>query len=109
MIFAVALVLLGQVSDAKFRQHPGLRFLVWLGAISYSVYLVHFPLIYILSLQSFHLHDSLWRGYAAGVARLPVLVGIGYLFHLFFERPFMPGRPRTERQAEVAAAVSPAP
>jgi len=109
IIFAATLVLLGRVSDVRFQRHLVLRFFVWLGAISYSVYLMHQPLIGWLSINSLPIHNSLWRQYAFGFLRLPVLVGIGYLFHLFFERPFMPGRPRTERQAEVAAAISPAP
>ncbi len=109
VIFAAALVLLGHVPDALFQRSAGLRSLVWVGAISYSVYLLHQPLINLLSLRQLHIQESAAGGFAEGLLRLPLLVGIGYLFHLFFERPFMPGRPRTERQAEVAAAISPAP
>ena len=91
MIFAAALVLLGQVPDAWFQRDLILRCFVWLGVISYSVYLLH-QLIGIISLQSLHIHDSIGRGYAVGIVRLPLLIGLGYLFHLMFERPFMPGR-----------------
>ena len=109
IIFAATLVLLGQVSDARFQQNLGLRCLVWIGAISYSVYLMHGVFVGILAPNLFHVPGRLDRDYLIGLAQIPVIVGFCYLFHLAFERPFMPGRPRTERQAEVAAAVSPAP
>ncbi len=109
IIFAATLVLLGHVPDARFQRSAWLRSLVWVGAISYSVYLLHQPLISLLSLRQLHVQESVAGGFAEGLFRIPLLVGIGYLFHLCFERPFMPGRPRTERQAEVAVAVSPAP
>lgn len=108
-IFASSLLLLGQVPDARFQSHPALRGLVWIGAISYSVYLMHGPLISVLSPHFLHIPDSLSHSYVIGLARIPLIIGMCYLFHLVFERPFMPGRPRTERQAEVAPALSPAP
>jgi len=109
IVFAAALVLLAQVSDARFQRGPVLRSLVWVGAISYSVYLMHGVFIGLLSLQILHISASLTHTYMIGIARIPIIVGLCYLFHLAFERPFMPGRPRTERQTEVAAAISPAP
>lgn len=81
-----------------------------LGAFSYSLYLVHFPLLIKMEgiLSSRHV-SHLAQFFVLFFAGAPVCLGAAYLFHLAFERPFMPGRPQTERQAEAAALVSPAP
>jgi len=70
---------------------------------------LHFPLIKNITAHMMHLPHGAGGEVMAGFIRLPFLVLFGYLFHLAFERPFMPGRPRTDRQAEASAAVSPAP
>jgi peptidoglycan/LPS O-acetylase OafA/YrhL len=108
VIFASALVLLCETSNIRLEKNPVTRWFVWLGAISYSVYLVHFPLIRIFSADVMHLSPGAGGEVLAGLIRLPFLIVLGYLFHIAFERPFMPGKPRTQRQAEVSAAVSPA-
>lgn len=86
------------------------RSAVALGAFSYSLYLVHYPLLELTA--SIFRHLALPPGqqilFTFGVC-VPVIVTLAYLFHLAFERPFMPGRPRSLRQAETAAALSPAP
>ena len=109
VIFAAALVLLERVPGVRFQRSPVLRLLVWIGAISYSIYLMHGIFIGILASKLFHAPEKLGQDYCIGLAQIPVVVGLCYVFHLLFERPFMPGRPKTERQAEVVAAVSPAP
>ena len=102
-------MVLCETTNTRLEQIPVARRLVWLGAISYSVYLVHFPLIHILSPAVMHIPSTTSGEVIAGFVRLPMLVGLGYLFHLAFERPFMLGHPRAQRQVEVAAATSPAP
>ena len=86
------------------------RRLMTLGAFSYSLYLVHFPIL--IKLQDIaHKHGAshLVQFFALLFVGVPLCLGLAYVFHLAFERPFMPGHPKTERQAEAAALVSPAP
>lgn len=86
------------------------RPLMTLGAFSYSLYLVHFPIL--IKLQDIlHKHGAshLVQFFVLLCIGAPLCLGLAYLFHLAFERPFMPGHPKTERQAEAAALVSPAP
>ena len=84
--------------------------LLWLGACSYSLYLTHAPVLALatLALRHWQVPGPVALGVQFLVA-VPVAALLGYGFHLVFERPFMPGRPRTERQAELAAVASPAP
>ena len=81
-----------------------------LGAMSYSVYLFHLPVLQGLFwlLCSQHLPPILVLA-TTFLVLVPVAVGVCYLFHLIFERPFMPGKPRGEKAAEKAALLSPAP
>lgn len=83
---------------------------VWLGTFSYSLYLVHAPIVAIV-------HDIAARFAPTPSLMLLALFGLGvplslafaYLFYRLFERPFMPGHPHTDKQAAQAAIVSPAP
>ena len=86
------------------------KWVVGLGAFSYSLYLVHYPLVEIVSaiLQSHAVPPRAQIAVTFGVG-VPVVTGLAYLFHVVFERPFMPGHPHNISQAQVAAAVSPAP
>ena len=87
-----------------------IRPLMTLGAFSDSLYLVHFPVL-------IKMQDILHKHGASHLAQFAALLCVGaplclrlaYLFHLAFERPFMPGHSKTERQAEAAALTSPAP
>lgn len=81
-----------------------------LGAMSYSVYLFHLPILQCLFWLLCTRHLAF--GFAAAVLFLlilPVVLGICSLFHLLFERPFIPGKPRSEKATEKAALLSPAP
>jgi len=81
-----------------------------LGAFSYSLYLAHLP---VLSIASISLRDAGVDPTVGLVVMLsvvvPAAVACSYGFHVAFERRFMPGRVRNERQATQAAILSPAP
>ena len=88
----------------------GARPVVALGAFSYSLYLTHVPVFEVAQWLTprFALSPAAHLLLLLFIA-VPVAVAFAYLFHRIFERPFMPGHPRTERQAEISAVVSPAP
>ena len=106
-VFASAIVALHAVPEEFMLRNGLMRWLTWLGAISYSVYLVHAPIL------TFTFIVAARYGSHVGLITFPFIfvasIVCGYGFHLLFERPFMPGHPRTTRQVEVAAAESPAP
>ncbi len=86
--------------------------LVFIGSFSYSLYLIHPPLLQILSqyvLEPFHLrlftNTCLLLVFGA-----PIIVFISYLFFLLFERPFLNSGKRTNILAtEINAVHNPAP
>lgn len=84
-----------------------------LGTFSYSLYLIHFPVLLCVCRLILNLHANRWQFLCLLLALgVPASVGAAYLFHLAFERPFMmrPGvKIKTEAQAEAAAVVNPAP
>ena len=79
--------------------------LVWLGTISYSVYLVHIPVIKTVRvfLKAAHLTPLEAYGFMALVG-VPLMVAVGYGFFLLFERPFLN---RNRKKAERRAAAEP--
>ena len=85
--------------------------LVFIGTFSYSIYLIHNILIYVLEVKLaalLHTHVTI----LAFPIDIAVVVTLAYVFHLAFERPFMskPGsKIKTEKEAELAAAINPAP
>ena len=109
---AVTLVLVGRTA----RDRPGTPAVlesapaVWLGVVSYSLYLIHQPLIVIVdTLLSGVAHvGPTARWWALPAVALPTVVAAAYVFHRAVERPFMPGRPRTEAQTARSAALEPA-
>lgn len=67
-----------------------LKWLVAIGIFSYSIYLVHAPLLHLswFVLRRLGLSDDLNFVILAVVA-LPLIVIVSYYFHCLFERPFM--------------------
>ena len=83
---------------------------VVLGTFSYSLYLVHFPILGVVTLVMHRLQiPGPWAiAFALGVA-VPLVLLIAYGFHVVFERPFMRGHPKSLPRAEKAAVLDPAP
>ena len=80
--------------------------LVKLGVFSYSVYLIHLPLTKALdSLVMRHHLPPVLMGLGVIV---PLMLGVGYLFHLLFERPFMTTRPAATRPVPAGEVSAPA-
>ncbi|MEO7715367.1 MAG: acyltransferase [Capsulimonas sp.] len=87
------------------------RPLAFLGAFSYSIYLMHGPLIQLIWQYAIHpLHLSRFTEFLLMVfPSLPIIVALCYLFFLACERPFLSKRGETMAQTERDAALSPAP
>jgi peptidoglycan/LPS O-acetylase OafA/YrhL len=68
--------------------------LVRVGIFSYSLYLLHAPLVHLswLALRPLHLSADATFAILA-VLCVPLIVGISYGFHCLFERPFMRVKP----------------
>lgn len=84
---------------------------VLLGVFSYSLYLVHAPLLALAHFSTRAFTPTLLLKYAImlGVAA-PLSIVVSYGFHLAFERRFMSAHsPRTEKETVTAAIASPAP
>jgi peptidoglycan/LPS O-acetylase OafA/YrhL len=83
---------------------------VILGTFSYSLYLVHAP---ILAMFTLALHHWQAPGLLATAVELfiavPVATAFAYGFHLVAERPFMLGHPESLKRAEKAAILDTAP
>ena len=99
---AFALVPLGTVcllllaSDATSLVHRffAMPWLVTMGVFSYSLYLLHAPLLHVfLTFLAPAPLSPFWRYGIVCFVLTPVIVGLSYLFFLVFERPFI-GAPR---------------
>lgn len=80
------------------------RWLVSCGIFSYSVYLIHLPLV--IGLGAFAMHHHFSNAIMILfelVFVVPLMIGLGYVFHLLFEKPFM-GPPRQRKAVVLAAA-----
>jgi peptidoglycan/LPS O-acetylase OafA/YrhL len=67
------------------------RLALWLGLFSYSIYLIHDPIIGVLDKYAFvpmHLSPAATFGVTL-VLGLPVILALCYGFHLLFEAPFL--------------------
>jgi peptidoglycan/LPS O-acetylase OafA/YrhL len=83
----LALAFFGAGMLLRRRRVPG--WLAWLGAVSYSVYLLHYVVIYLFSRVIVELGDNPMTqrlGFAA--VYLATLLGLSYLCYRFVEVPF---------------------
>ncbi len=67
------------------------RVALWLGLFSYSIYLIHDPIVGVLDKYAFGPMDlsPLATFGATLVLGLPVILALCYGFHLLFEAPFL--------------------
>jgi peptidoglycan/LPS O-acetylase OafA/YrhL len=86
--------------------------LAFTGMFAYSIYLIHAPLLQLISVYLIpYLH---FNPYLAAITLITggtaLIVGIAYVFFLLFEKPFLNKRPNEPLvQTEINAAVNPAP
>jgi peptidoglycan/LPS O-acetylase OafA/YrhL len=74
------------------------RPLVAIGLFSYSLYLVHAPLLHALwMIYHSRLHPAPVPMFLMLVASIPLLVALAYLFYIMFERPFLNSRPEVKK------------
>jgi peptidoglycan/LPS O-acetylase OafA/YrhL len=83
---------------------------VVVGTFSYSLYLVHAPVLSLFTLGLHHWHVRGWWAPAIeALIAVPVATAFAYGFHLVAERPFMLGTPENLKRAEKAAILDTAP
>jgi peptidoglycan/LPS O-acetylase OafA/YrhL len=88
--------------------HP---ILVRIGVISYSIYLLHTQVIYVakrLLIRFIDSPNSYVRFAAAYGVIFPLILAVGYGFHMLVERRFLSGHARRETAAELHQPASPA-
>jgi peptidoglycan/LPS O-acetylase OafA/YrhL len=90
----------GNSATARFLSNP---WLVRIGFFSYSLYLVHAPILHLtwMALRPLDLsHDAMFAGLV--LLGTPLSLSLSYGFHVLFERPFM-----RVKHAPVQPAVAP--
>jgi peptidoglycan/LPS O-acetylase OafA/YrhL len=98
LVGAATAALLAYAAAAKGSPSGLVRFLstrgfVWLGVVSYSLYLIHDPLLALLKILLIHLdYGPLTQFTVMIVVGLPLVLVITYGFHRVFEKPFMSAR-----------------
>ena len=103
LLFAV-LILAGSRAGTFLNRALSSRVMVALGLFSYSVYLIHLPLVMALGAEAQRRHLSNVQIVAFQLLFVvPLMLGLGYLFHLLFEKPFL----TAPRSPEVAPAYIP--
>jgi peptidoglycan/LPS O-acetylase OafA/YrhL len=82
------------------------RPLVFIGFFSYSLYLMHAPFQSVLTeiLRRAGVNNDLFFVLML-FPGIPIILGLAYVFHVLFERPFMPQAVQTVKEAPVQAAL----
>lgn len=91
LVALLALTILGaSVANRFVAQILGSRFAVWLGEVSYSIYMIHFPILLVLRRVYEEFGYATWsaplKGVAFIVAIVTVIVAAAVLYHAI-ERP----------------------
>lgn len=86
LLFA-ALLLAGSRPRSFVHRALSQKHLVHLGIFSYSVYLIHLPVVLLMGQYAARHSNSFQIAFMLLTA--PLMVGLGYVFFLLFERPFL--------------------
>ncbi len=85
------LIGVGRARQGLLHRLLSARPLVWIGGFSYSIYLIHAPLLQFIwqyLLRSFHSNDGLTL-FLLVVPGMALIVGLSYFFYWGCERPFL--------------------
>jgi peptidoglycan/LPS O-acetylase OafA/YrhL len=112
-VAAFSVLLLAMDADGTVSRFLSTPRLVKIGVFSYSLYLVHAPLVHLtwFALQPLHLSQDVLFLVLVG-AGIPLIILASYGFHVLFERPFMtvvrsqPGTVAARRVDESVVAAS---
>jgi peptidoglycan/LPS O-acetylase OafA/YrhL len=106
---ATASVLLLGINSKWLTRTLSTPLLAKTGVFSYSIYLVHAPLLHLfwLALQPLRLSSDVTFALLA-IGCLPVTVAVSYAFHCVFERPFMQSKRALSPSASPASVDAPA-
>lgn len=102
-LFALALISLRSVDSQVSASRPG-RILGFVGSFSYSLYLVHRPLLEVLDPWSRFVAERTGVAVADALVLGTVIAG-AYLFHRVFERPFLNAPLEAKPVLQVAAGA----
>ena len=104
LVFAALLLAGSRPGGLAHRALSG-RALVSLGIFSYSVYLIHLPLVMALGDYSIAHFSNTGQVLFALLLVAPLMIALGYVFFLLFERPFL----NAPRRAAPTLVLEPAP
>jgi peptidoglycan/LPS O-acetylase OafA/YrhL len=98
-----AMLLCTSFMDASKKSSLLSKFLSWrplvlIGVFSYSLYLIHAPLLHLFNLlfRQLHMGENITLLFL--LMSIPAIVGLAYIFHLVFEKPFIHSRPVKAQQ-----------
>ncbi|MBW4471662.1 MAG: acyltransferase [Stenomitos rutilans HA7619-LM2] len=77
------------------------KWVVWLGKFSYSLYLIHLPILGLAELPLSGLHSPVSKFFGLLLLGVPMALLASYGFHLLFEKPFMSEFSRSSRQKAI--------
>lgn len=101
---AALLTFCAQKPGSMLSRALGVRTLVGLGAFSYSLYLMHHPILQVLFAHRPEWASTVTRQFAYLVALIPLILLLCWLFYLAFERPFI--KPRRAQKGPISEPVA---
>ncbi len=98
---ASAALILGLQAPGPLRRAFSAGPLVWLGRISYGVYVYHWPVYVLANARSLNL-----RGWPLFVVRIAITLAVAVISHWLIEQPVRRSRPRPRMAMSLAIPVS---